>query len=188
MKSEKIVNFCAILVSVIALTVSIWQGVVTREHNRLSVKPNFLVTPMLEGKGGKNGIYISNAGLGPGIITGAKLIVNNEEFDFKKNVWPDILIKLGVAPICFATSWLPNESALMASEEKSLISITRADLGACYLEVIKLVVKNKINVEVRYKSMYGEVDILSASATISKDDFNFSKMFGINLNTIKTSP
>ena len=137
MSSDKIVSFCAIVISVIALFVSIWQGVLTREHNKLSVKPNFLIAPVLEGKGGKNGIYLSNAGLGPGIISDAKLIINDEEFDFKKNPWLDVFKKINVKPICFSTSWFPAGSALKSSEEVPLISMTRADLAACYMEVIK---------------------------------------------------
>ena len=180
MSSDKILSVCAIIISVIALFVSIWQGVVTREHNKLSVKPNFLVAPILQGKGGKNGIYLSNAGLGPGIISEAKLVINDEEFDLKKNSWPEVLKKINIKPICFSTSWLPAGSALKSSKEVPLISITRGDLGACYIEVMKLIVNNDLKIKINYSSMYGEQDVILTNVSMEKDDFNFSKMLGVS--------
>ncbi len=176
MVTDRILSISAISISALALIVALWQGVVSREHNRLSVKPTILVASALEGKGGKNGIYISNAGLGPGIINKAILIVNNLEFDLTKNSWPTILKQIGLQPICFSQSWLPVGSTIIASEEVALIKVTRADLGACYLEAVKLVSKNSVEIKIEYESMYGEVFLYSNIATLGKDDFNFSKM------------
>lgn len=41
-----------------------------QKHNRVSVAPLLQLTPYAEGKTGKNGIYLSNVGLGPAVITG----------------------------------------------------------------------------------------------------------------------
>lgn len=176
LNTDRILSLSAILISAVALIVAIWQGAVSREHNRLSVKPNILLVPVLEGKGGKNGIYITNAGLGPGIIKRAILKINDTEFDLTKNTWPEILKQIGIKPICFSQSWLPVGSTIMAAEEVALIKVTREELGACYLEAVKLITKRSIKITIHYLSMYKEDFTYSGSTVLDKDDFNFSKM------------
>jgi hypothetical protein len=59
----------ALIISIGALIVSSWQYSAQIEHNKLSVKPHMAVTYILEsGKRERNGIYVSNPGLGPAII------------------------------------------------------------------------------------------------------------------------
>ncbi|WP_312244293.1 hypothetical protein [Stutzerimonas nitrititolerans] len=182
MSTDRTLSICAILVSVLALCISLWQGVVAREHNRLSVSPKLIGTPALEGKGGKNGLYLSNVGLGPAIVQQAKLVVNEREFDFTKNPWPEILSVVGVERLCFSTSWLPVGSTVKSQEVVSLLSVTRADLGACYLEAMKLISGNEIAIEIKYESMYGEPSAISNIVSLGKKDFNFSKLIGAEAN------
>lgn len=176
MKTEKIVGACAIFISVLALMVSIWQGMVAREHNRLSVTPKLISTPQLEGKGGKNGIYLSNVGLGPAFIQKAYLRVNGKQYNLGANPWPHALEEVGLKSLCFATSWLPSGAALKSQEEVALIAVTRADLGACYLEAMKLISSNEISINIIYESMYGVSGEVNSDVSLGRNDFNFSKL------------
>jgi hypothetical protein len=55
----------AVLISIIAAVFAWKQVEISRTHNQLSVMPILQITPYLEGKGGRNGLYLSNDGLGP---------------------------------------------------------------------------------------------------------------------------
>lgn len=173
MNTDKIIASSAMIISICALSVSIWQGMVAREHNRLSVKPNLLITPYLEGHGGKNGIYLSNDGLGPGIITHASITINNKDYDLSKNPWPAVFNDINIKSDCFALSWAPSGATLKASEEKALIQTTRAELDGCYFETKKLITDYKIKINIDYKSIYNEYDHTSSIASLRKSDFDF---------------
>ena len=55
-----------LIVSVLAMAFA-WEKVaISKDHNRRSVKPVLQITPFVEGPGERNGIYLSNDGLGPG--------------------------------------------------------------------------------------------------------------------------
>jgi hypothetical protein len=156
----------AVLISISA-AVFAWQQVeIGRTHNRLSVVPIIQITPYLEGKNGRNGLYLSNDGLGPAIIKGFSVrsggVVAN---GFESDRWAEILATTAANPACFATGWPKGETALRAGVEVPLVYATKAE-GAeiCLLELVKLVGGNAIEISVDYESIYGEPKHLSANS------------------------
>ena len=90
MKTEKIQSLIAILVAILALAISIWQGFEERKHNRLSVKPllNFETVSHNQTKS----IRLSNDGLGPAIIKGFYVYLDGEQLDANiQNPWTKVL-------------------------------------------------------------------------------------------------
>ncbi len=73
----------AIIISFVALAMSILSFCDVRKHNRLSLKPhiNFLVS-FTEDKNQKDGIYLVSNGPGPAIIKEFKIFVDDIEVDF----------------------------------------------------------------------------------------------------------
>ncbi|MBL4666387.1 MAG: hypothetical protein JKY04_03335 [Sneathiella sp.] len=169
MHFEKTVSILAIIISMVAITVSIWQGVETRDHNKLSLAPYLQATPTLGGDK-RDGIYLSNDGTGTAFIKNATISVKNHKYDLTSNNWYKIYDDLNLTKGCFSESWLPIDSTLKAAEEISLISITRADKPECYLQVLKLVTAEGLRLSIEYTSVYKEVYVYSKVVSIRIKD------------------
>ena len=63
--AEQIVAISSLCVAALAFAVTLWQGYLTRKHNRLSVQPRLRVSLQL---GERPGIYLQNVGFGPAVI------------------------------------------------------------------------------------------------------------------------
>jgi hypothetical protein len=71
------------VIAICALALTVWQGIQTRKHNRLSCKP-FLTTWI--GKDLKNNFYsvdLINNGLGPAVIENFTIKVDDELFQIE---------------------------------------------------------------------------------------------------------
>ena len=65
--SDKIVSYSAIIIAMASIFVANWQGIETRNHNRLSVRPKLEI--IFESGKDSFGYYLLNNGLGPAIVT-----------------------------------------------------------------------------------------------------------------------
>ena len=169
-------NVIQIAVTAAAIPVSIaaalfaWKQVeLGREHNRLSVAPILQITPYAEGKGGKNGLFMTNDGLGPAIIKSFSIRSGGVVAEgFGANRWSEIVALTDANPLCFASGWPKGETALRAGAEVPLLVLTKADgMEACLLELIKLVGGRAIDIEVTYESMYEEKKTLRTDTRIT---------------------
>ena len=165
---DKIKNFefWGIAIGSLALIATIIQGWHAREHNKLSVRPYLTMAAKIEGPGGKNGIFIENAGLGTAIIKKAIIRFNQIDYDFNKIVWPEILGKKGIDKMCFERTWLPVDAAITTTKEEAIIKLTRADSKGCYLEISKLVLNNQISVKIEYESLYKESFVVEKEVSL----------------------
>jgi hypothetical protein len=158
----------AVLISVFAAAFA-WQQVeVSRVHNRLSVIPILQTTPYMEGKGRRNGLYLSNDGLGPAIIKSFSVKSGGVTANgFESDRWAEVLSTTLANPACFATAWPKGETALRAGLEVPLVYITNAE-GAelCLIELVKVVGGSPIEMSVEYESVYGEERHLSANSKV----------------------
>ncbi|MCL2075739.1 MAG: hypothetical protein FWH15_04765 [Betaproteobacteria bacterium] len=180
---QNVVTAVATCISVVAVFFS-WQLVkaswqqaeissqqveITRDHYRRSVTPILNVTPYAEGKGRRNGIYLSNDGLGPAIIkefsvkSGSTVVSG-----FESEQWHDILTAADINPACFELGWPRADAAISASEKDHvLLSITKAEgHDICYPELIKLIGDQSIDISIQYESIYGEPKRVLASSKI----------------------
>lgn len=153
-------SLAAIFISVLALIVSIWSGVETRNHNRISVKPSLVVMPALEGVGGRNGLYISNLGLGPGVVGEVDVLVGGKAFNLNQDSWPDILNQLNLDSDCFSHSWFPLGSIIYTGAEKPLLTLTKAKSPLCLRDVAQMVTDERISLNLHYESLYGDKALL----------------------------
>jgi hypothetical protein len=132
------------------------------------VLPILQITPYLEGKGGRNGLYLSNDGLGPALIKGFSVASGGVTArGFESDRWAEVLATTEANPACFATGWPKGETTLRAGVEVPMVSTTKAEgMEVCYSELIKLVGGKPIEIEVQYESMYGEKKVLSANSRV----------------------
>ena len=161
----------AVLISLAAVFFTWSQLQDSREHNRISVRPILQITPYLEGAGPdkRNGIYLSNDGLGPAIIK--SFSVKSSEVvasGFGPDRWAEIIATTEANPLCFASGWPKGETAIRAGTEVPLVYLTAAKpiSDLCMAEVIKLIGGKAIDIEVAYESIYEQAWHLKADSKI----------------------
>jgi hypothetical protein len=160
MKKKRIefyIAILAIIVAFFALLVSLWQLEITREHNRLSVRPKILITPYLEGPGGRNGLYIENSGLGPGTIDSFIVDTPHGTYaGFGTNYWKEILESHNLEAFCFSKGWPDPEATLKAGEKIALLEVKKSKPDGCYFEALKTFQQKNIVLSINFHSMYDE--------------------------------
>ena len=165
---SNIASTIALVASILAVIFSWQQNNITEEHNRLSVKPILQITPMVEGDNKRNGLYLSNVGLGPAIIKGFEVRTKSHNISgFESDKWDIVLKAVSLRADCFATGWPTDNATVKADDEIPLLSITNSDnRDRCLLEMIGLVGGEEINITVTYQSIYGDTYVEHATTAI----------------------
>jgi hypothetical protein len=97
--NEFIISLSAIVIAISSLAVSIWQGFVSRRHNRLSVTPLLAIDFKFTSDACLNGIYIKNTGLGPAIIKSFCISIDDEKIEFEDyKLWEMAIKKCDFPP------------------------------------------------------------------------------------------
>ena len=139
-----------------------------RNHQRLSVKPNVRVVAYLEGQDLRNGIYITNVGLGPAIIKSVQIIDGTTTHQLPGlDPWPLILANMHLDSLCFLKGHPIPDSVIRPGEELPFVAKTRAGRIDCDLPVASLVAKNSLRFKVAYESMYEEPFKFESTAVIN---------------------
>ena len=145
----------SLAVSILTLFYLIAQVDLSREHNRNSVQPYLYFYTVATGNN-KDGIYFSNEGLGPALIT--EISINGKRYpDLKNSDWRMITKEAGLTYDCFAFGALKEKVAVRAgAEDGPLIVLSKATNlpPTCYME--SLVLQEKIILKVKYTSIYKE--------------------------------
>ena len=158
----------AFVVSIMATWFAWQQVVVSQTHNKLSVLPILQITPYLEGENGRNGLYISNDGLGPATIKSFSVKSNGATASgFEADRWAEVLSATNLDPNCFATAWPKREATLKAGDSSPLLYVADvANKKTCLLEMVRLIGGNPIYIAIDYESIYKEKRHLSADSKI----------------------
>ncbi|MDD0980435.1 hypothetical protein [Pseudomonas shahriarae] len=167
--SGTVLSLAAVVISIAAASISFWQLDLMREHNRLSVRPYLMVTPHLTAE--KAGLYLSNEGIGPGIITSFKIRVGGEQFDgLGDSRWPAVLKKARLKPECFSKGWPTEGAAVRPGNEIAILSPTKSTLfgGYCLFQLSLFLQENEVFADMEYESLYKERFTFSAPVTINE--------------------
>jgi len=138
-----------------AMVVSVWQGLVTRKHARLSVKPWLEFTWVDRNKPATGSLTLQNNGLGPAVVTGVSLAINDGPLypltiDTAEEIWRSLKCKLSE---CVTSS----EDGTCLRAGRGLMLIDGLPPLAAGSELKKLCAK------VRFESMYGESALVSTT-------------------------
>ncbi|WP_444910410.1 hypothetical protein [Microbulbifer sp. TRSA005] len=167
MSSEKSLGIIAIIISVFALAVSVWQAVDNRNFNKLSIRPHLQVSPNLTSVS-ESGLYLENAGTGTAFIHSIKLNIKGKSFDLIENSSTDFFKFTDVKPNCYRESWPRRGAAIQAGKEFPLISVTKSDKPLCGLAAIEFLTEPGITINISYSSPYGEIFELSDSISLTE--------------------
>lgn len=155
-KSPRLYNVITLLIALIALVFSLWQGFEIKKQNRLSLKPmlTFLKYESFE----KYEIILSNKGLGPAIIKSFRIYHNKKEYKNWNEVERSPDYKYGGIPY-EVTSFLPIEEydnvVVSANESISLLKLVNQSKDSLNLEkIINLLIN--IAIEIKYTSIHGD--------------------------------
>jgi len=88
MNLELIISCSSIVIALSASAATIWQGILMRKHNRLSVKPFLRIDNNAE-LGKKGEVRLINVGAGPAIIDSMAVYVDGKLIDN-----PDLKVKM----------------------------------------------------------------------------------------------
>jgi hypothetical protein len=150
MDSNFIVSLSAIIIALASLAVTIWQGIITRNHNILSVKPiPDILTSNFENR---IAVTLENNGTGPLIIKTFKAIIDNKS---KSNVI-DLMPNLPEG--FYWSNWLRNfeGSAIKPFESKLLLeySLDHSDKKQAEVRDIIREALSKMSIEFEYADIY----------------------------------
>ena len=148
-------DILAFFIAFVALAVAIWQGIETRKHNRLSVKPHlYFSTYSVSGESA--GLRVTNGGLGPAIIKRFSLAVDNKWIDdTTRGGWLEASRLLGAEKIPSNVSWYSRDQIATSGESVFILSTpteTRTpEIDQWLDELVK-----RLSVEIAYESAYRE--------------------------------
>ena len=136
------IQFAALVVAVCALVVTVWQGVVTRKHNRLSVTPVLtLYRREIDGV-----ITVENNGIGPALIISQEVYFRGEpleEESFQKAI-----------PHFIDSGHLLPGAAIAPGDEVMLFK------SAAYVDGSHMEVLQELRFRITYKSIYNQNRVL----------------------------
>lgn len=165
---ERLISLAALIVASGALCVSLWQINIGKQHNVLSVRPFLMVTPHLAGTGGKNGLYLSNEGIGLGILTSLSASVSGKTYNgLGVNKWPNILRDIGLDPLCFSIAWPARLAALRPGAEIEILGLSKNTQPGCEAALVSFLTRKDIAIELRYTSLYGDEHVFSGDASMN---------------------
>ena len=157
--SGRILAISAIIISFSALIVSIWQGYESRLNNRNSVRPILIFSLDFSHNAEKQGIVLSNKGVGPGLIHTFSFFYKGEKLNFLSD--SDVIAstrKLGLFKNISLTKdikvSIPEDSVFEPTQKRLIIGFQKEDAtpdrGNYMRELAKF-----ITATVDYTDVYG---------------------------------
>ena len=157
MSFELIISISAIFIALSSLIVAIWQNILTRKHNKLSVKPLICIDYHFTDDEELNGIYLDNTGLGPAIIKSFRVFIDEDEIlqsDYE--LWEGAIKKLEFPPnINLKIFVLLKESVIYPNDKKCLIGINSMVEPSDYQQYFYNALR-RIDFKLEYESIYEE--------------------------------
>jgi len=156
----RVTSICAVIVAVAGLALSIWQGIETRQHNRLSLRPviQFEIITMPVDPWPQVGLYIVNHGTGVAFVKSYTVYVDGEPIPpgdsaaFAEAARRLIVTDYPGFPIEYMTSM---REAITPEDVVPLFWIDEKD----YTEETAPIIKDaldRIGMHVEYESIYNE--------------------------------
>ncbi|MEZ9567202.1 hypothetical protein AB4226_18990 [Vibrio artabrorum] len=157
MSLEVIISVASSLIALCALCFTVWQGVLTRKHNRISYKPHLTSWSHKEFQQGVFALDVINNGLGPAVIKKFTISVDGEAIEGK-----------GPALVESAVSKIFSDKRYTAHYEFMGASYVMGAKDRCRVVVIKFEgtaiptageveqAIERARLEIHYESFYGD--------------------------------
>jgi hypothetical protein len=155
MHADTIVKIVAVVIALLSLTVSVTTVLLTRQHNRLSVRPSLTVLNEFGDPEGKDwGWILSNKGTGPALFRSMTIKVNGKPITSGPyEAWKEVIKQLGIVGN-ISTRSLGEGEPISAGEKIPLLVVTSKDQTERSL--LRGVIA-RLEVEIVYASIYDQV-------------------------------
>jgi len=153
MQASDVVAVSSIVIAVLALTASVYQSVLVRQHNRQSVRPVLQLHTRWR-RGEKAGLRLVNVGLGPAVIIRSVVSLDSKELG-EYNEEASNLIRDDVRPRPSAVTF--DSGAILATGfDEFLLSVDEYDPALDWHAALVGLLRDRMRLEIRYTSLYGE--------------------------------
>jgi len=149
--------YVALAGAAIGLVFGAAQMMELRNHNHLSIQPHLTLALQDDVRLGDHGWYLSNNGLGPAVIQGFQLYVDDRRVaSTAYGGWLEVISKLGLKAACFSMA-LPGPGTAISPSATEHVPLLRwdPDKGAsCRAEFDRFLLESqRIAVRIDYESM-----------------------------------
>ena len=150
-----VISLSVAVIALAALGVSMWQGYIAREHNKLSVKPHLVINRTVFDEMLIK-YTLRNNGLGPAIIESYEIFVDGKKCEGEcEEKIKSILKNLNIKRIQHRSFTPSNNQAISINEKLILLEFEKQGLSESNKERLKSS-KNSIEFQIKYKSIYGD--------------------------------
>jgi len=148
-----------LFVSIIALTVSLWQAHESRRHNRLSVTPKLNIEVTKNQRDGIFELVLKNQGVGPAIIESIELFENDKAHKvntLSSEYWGKLLDETQVnSPYGYEISYEHIQKGYYVRPEEAISLLTIQQLDPSSWQDIEVALQKVIFI-IHYRSIYEE--------------------------------
>ncbi len=151
---DRILSLSAILIALASISVAVWEGIETREHHRLSVRPKLEI--FYNTSSTKFGYVVVNNGLGPAVITGKKIFVDGNKIkESGFSGYDTFLEKLDLTDRYAGNGAIDPGFTIKAGKSENIIIFKLNNPDE--METLLPKIYSRVQIEIEYKSMYGEM-------------------------------
>jgi hypothetical protein len=162
---EAVAGFSSVVVAVCALGLTVWQAVISRRHNRLSVTPHLTTWTQSDEATGRYSVEVLNNGIGPALIRIFCVYVDGQGIGGEG---PEPIEK--ALKILFPTYAYRSSQAFMApgymmspKESRSLVAVQFLGPPLPKQEEVDHATR-RTRLLIEYESIYGDEHVLDTEA------------------------
>ncbi len=162
MQWQAIIGISSVVIAICAIVVSIWHGVQTRKHNKLSCKPHLTTWTHSDKGKAYYSVELINNGLGPALIEKFTVKVDGEVIPGERTEPIEKAIELlfpGLNYHKLYKSFVAKGYSMAANDKRTIIAIQFSS-PLPDPEFVEEAL-NRGDIEVAYKSFYEEPFLLS---------------------------
>ena len=153
LSSDNIVSLAAIVIAIASIVVTVWQGMETRRHNRLSVRPKLEI--IFESGHDSFGYVLMNNGLGPATITGIELFIDGKQMqETGFSGYDELFEKLGMKNRKITHTGIYPGKTIKTNERQNIFKFYLTEKDD--LDTLLPKIYSRIKIEIKYQSMYDE--------------------------------
>ena len=163
MDSSDYIAICAASISLVALSIGIYQSYLTRKHNKLSVRPHLSISRVSDYDKGLT-YSLENNGLGPAIIKKFGIQIDEKNVPTENNVTFKALDTLKVSTENVGYYILDVDEAFSAGKQLLLLAFIDSEpQPEKYTDLNNILPRLKFRVE--YECIYGEHFVLTSNGS-----------------------
>jgi hypothetical protein len=156
---QRTANIATVSIALFALGFSIWQGVIQRTHNHVSLEPRINAYYSNDEKADQEGLYVINNGMGPAFVEEFEVTVDGRVIQ-SDNLWKlgSAMIALGLDVNCLTIRGPRPNDSFKAGEEMALIEISKAAPKTCSITAYRMrkAFTENLDFILTVKSIYGD--------------------------------